>query len=249
MTKKQSESLSKRQLRKEEIRKKERQQRTILIGGLALISVVILGIMIVPSVQKAANPAGDFVRITPQTYPEENGTSLGNPNAKVRLDLFEDFQCSACAIYTSQYEPDIIKSIVANNDVYYVFHQFPFEDDRSTEKGSDRAALASECAAEQNRFWDYKNLLFANQIGVEGQYSEVRLIAFAESLKLDMDQFQACLTTAKYQAELDAGLQLGTEMNVKGTPSLFVNGQEVSPGRVPTFDEVNQLVQQALQGN
>jgi len=249
MTKKQSESLSNRQLRKEEIRKKERQQRTIFIGVLALVSVIFLGIIIVPSVQKAANPAGDFVRITPQAYPGENGKTIGNPNAKVRLDLFEDFQCSACATYTSLYESEIIKNIVLNNDVYYVFHHFPFEDDRSAEKGSDRAALASECAAEQNRFWDYKNLIFANQIGVEGQYSEVRLIAFADSLDLDMDQFKACLTSAKYQSELDAGIKLATEMGVKGTPSLFVNGQDVSTGRVPTFEDVFPLVQQALQGN
>ncbi len=156
MAKKQSESLSNRQLRKEEIRKKEKQQRFVLVGGLALIAVIFLGVIIVPSVLRAVNPAGDFVRITPQVYPGENGTTIGDPNAKVKLEIFEDFQCSACAVYTSKYEPDIIKNIVANNNVYYVFHQFPFEDDRSTEKGSDRAALASECAAEQNQFWDYK---------------------------------------------------------------------------------------------
>ncbi|MCC6957916.1 MAG: thioredoxin domain-containing protein [Anaerolineales bacterium] len=249
MTKKQPEVTSKRQLRKEELRKKERQQRIITVSAIAAVVMVLVVILIVPSVQKAANPAGDFVKITPVSLPNPDGTNLGDPNAKVKIELFEDFQCSACKNYAKEIEPLVISQIIAPGLAYYQFHHFPFLDDRSADKNSDRAALASECAAEQNRFWDYKQILFANQTGLPGQFSDIRLEAFADSLKLDMNAFKSCVKTAKYQSKIDADLQLVSERGVTGTPSVFVNGIEASPGQVPTYERIMELVQQALQAN
>jgi protein-disulfide isomerase len=249
MPKKQGEALSKRQTRKEELRRKERRQRIITLSALGAAAIVILGLIIVPSINNAVNPGGNITRITPGAYPTANGTTLGDPNAKVKIDLFEDFECHACRTYTTQIEPDVVSQIVDTGSVYYVFHQYPFLDDQSTEKGSDRAALASECAAEQNRFWDYKKILFANQTGIAGQFSEERLLAFAKSLGLDMNTFEPCLKTVKYQDKVDAGIKLGDELGVKGTPAIFVNGKEVSPGQVPTLAAISLAVQQALQGN
>jgi protein-disulfide isomerase len=249
MSKKQVEASSKRQLRKEELRRKERQQKFITIGAIVAVVVVLLALIIIPSVQKAANPAGDFVRITPQSLSTANGTFLGDPNAKVKIDLFEDFQCSACAVYAKEIEPQVISQIVDPALAYYEFHQYPFMDDRSAEKSSDRSALASECAAEQNRFWDFKNIAFANQTGIQGQFSDVRLEAFAESLGLNMEEFNSCFQSAKYQAKIDEDLKLGSDMGVMGTPTVFVNGINVSEGNVPTFEQIMQLVQQELQAS
>lgn len=249
MTKKQPESTSKRQLRKDELRKKERQQRIITVGAIAAVAILLMALIIVPSVQRSANPAGDFVKITPGTFPNPNGTSLGDPNAKVKIQLFEDFQCSACKNYAAEIEPRVISEIVAPGLAYYEFYNFPFLDDRSVDKGSDRAALASECAAEQNLFWDYKHILFANQTGIQGQFNDIRLEAFAKSLGLDMNAYKSCVQTAKYQTQVDADLKYGNELGVTGTPTVFVNGIDASPGQVPSFERIMELVQQALQAN
>jgi len=152
MSKKQSDAPSKRQLRKEELRQKERRQQITTIGILGAVALVILALFIVPSIQRSANPGGKIVKITPGTYPNADGTKLGDPNAKVKIDLFEDFQCSSCKKYTSEYEPQVIEKIVNTGVAFYVFHQYAFMDAESGDKGSTRAALASECAAEQNRF-------------------------------------------------------------------------------------------------
>ena len=249
MAKKQTESVSKRQVRKEELRKKERQQRYITIGALGSIAVLLLAAIIVPSILRTANPVGEFIKITPQSYPNAQGKKLGDPNAAVKIDIFEDFQCSACKTYQERFESQVVQQIVAPGMASYEFHQYPFLDDNSPDKASDRAALASECAGEQSRFWDYKNILFANLTGAQDQFSEARLMAFAKSLSLEVDQFETCLQSQKFRAELETGLSLGNEMGVKGTPSVYVNGKEVSPGRVPTFDEIYALVQQELQGS
>ena len=149
-----------------------------------------------------------------------------------------------CKDYTEGVEPQIIAQLVDTGRVYYIFHQHPFLDAPDADPGSHRAALASECAAEQNNFWNYKNIIFANYTGVDGEFSEARLEAFADSIKLNMDQFKTCLTEARYQSKLDEGLNLGVKMGVKGTPSVFVNGVNVVPG----FNEILQAVQKAEQG-
>ncbi len=246
MSKKQSENISKRQSRKEELRKKERQQQMIVIGAIALVAIVFVAIFII-STQKNTTTAsgGPIQKITVKDYKNANGTTIGDPNAKVKIDVFEDFQCIHCKDYTEGIEPLVISQLVDTGRVYYVFHQNPFLDNPTADQASHRAALASECAAEQNNFWNYKSMIFANYTGVEGEYSEAQLIAFANSIKLNADQFKTCLTSAKYQAKVDEGLNLGVKMGVKGTPSIFVNGVSVLPG----FDEILQAVKKAEQGS
>lgn len=241
----QGETSSKRQTRKEELRKKQLRQRTITLSALGIGALLLLAVIIIPSVQKSVNPAGDFVKITPVAYENSDGTRMGDPNSKVKIDVFEDFQCDACKTYVDDVQESVFERIIKPGLAYYEFHQYPFLDDSSTVKGSDRSALAAECAAEQDLFWDYSHILFANQTGISGQFSDVRLTAYAKSVGMEMNQFEACLTTAKYQSKVDADLKLGSEMGVGGTPSVFVNGQEVSPGQVPSFDQIYQLVLKA----
>ena len=237
---------SKRRLLKEQRMKKERQRRLTIIGIIIAVALVLVGLIAIPAIQEANAPIGDFVRITPTTYPSENGTMLGDPQAKVVITVFEDFKCSACKSYTQFIEPQVIEEIVASGKASYVFHQYPFLDDRSALKDSDLAANASECAAEQNRFWDYKNILFTNYNGVPGEFSDKRLVAFAESLDLDIKSFETCLEEERYRDKINEDLSLGKSMGVSGTPTVFVNGQNVSPGKVPQFDQINELVEEFL---
>jgi protein-disulfide isomerase len=208
--------------------------------------VIVIGLIAYPSLKTRNDKSADFIEVTPVSYATANGTALGNPNSKVVIDIFEDFQCSACQVYTRDYEPRVIKEIAEAGKAYYVFHQYPFEDNTSSDiKESDNAAMASECAAEQNRFWDYKNILFANQNQVYGQFSDERLEAFAKSLGLEMVEFKSCYQEKRYQNKLDEGIKLGEQMGVTGTPSVFVNGVNVSPGKVPTVEIILQAVEQA----
>lgn len=239
------EGQSKRQIRRDEIRRKERQQRITLISVAGGVILLVLAALIVPSIIGDNAGADDFTPIQPGNYPTADGTTLGDPNAPVKIEVFEDFQCSACETYTKNYEPAVIANLVDSGQVYYVFYQYPFLDDRSTSKDSDQAAMAAMCAADQNRFWDFKNLVFANRQELPGVYSEARLTAFAESLDLDMDAFRACYRSNSFQSQIDEQLELGKQMGVTGTPSVFVNGVDVSPGKVPTYDQILAAVQAA----
>ena len=124
-------------------------------------------------------------------------------------------------------------------------------DDRSSTKESDQAANASMCAAEQGRFWDYKEILFANWDGEnQGAYADRRLLAFAESLGLEMDGFKKCFNSNTYQTQIDKDFSDGLATGVESTPSIFVNGELVTnpdgANLVPTYEDVAAAIDAAL---
>ena len=243
MSKKQSKKpQSKRQRMREERRQKEQRQRLITIGAIVAVALLLVGLIAIPAIQEANEPVAEFIQITPEAYPLAEGTSMGDPDLPVVIQVFEDFKCSACQSYTSYVEPQVIKEIVEVDMAYYVFRQHPF----LTRDDSPRAANASECAAEQGEFWNYKNLVFANFDGVVGEFSDKRLGAFAESLNLDMDQFNACYGSNLYQDKIDEDLALGAENGINATPTVLVNGVNVAPGKVPTFEQIKALVEKAV---
>jgi protein-disulfide isomerase len=242
------EGISKRQARREEIRRKERRQRLVLIGVIAAIVVAIVALIVIPSLQSKSAPVGEFVKITPETYESAVGTTMGDPNAKAKIEVFEDYTCSACKVYTESIEPQVIKELVDTGKAYYVFYQFPFLDDQSASKDSDRSANAALCAADQGRFWDFKKLLFANQTHTAEEFSDKRLVAFAESLGLDMTKFKSCYDGSQFQSQVNKDMALGRDRGITGTPTLFVNGVDVAPGKVPSFEQIQQAVQ-AANGN
>ena len=89
-------------------------------------------------------------------------------------------------------------------------------------------------------------MLFANYTGESQMFSDKRLVAFAESLELDIDSFNQCFNAFLHRDEVDADLAKGRESGVSGTPSVFVNGRILTPGYVPSFDEISQAVEAEL---
>jgi protein-disulfide isomerase len=228
--------------------KKKRQQRmnTILwVGGFIILLVVIL---ISPTIYNSLKPAGSFVRITPQARPMGNGKTFGNPNAKVKIQVFEDFQCPACKEFSTSIEPQLAQSTyISNGQVYYEFMQFPIIDSGSITKESHQAANASMCASEQGKFWDYHDILFTNQGGENtGSFSDKRLQAFAQSLGLDMTAFNKCFSANKYSAEIDANYKKGIAAGVNSTPTVLLNGAEITPGVIPTYEQIKSAIDTAL---
>lgn len=87
------------------------------------------------------------------------------------------------------------------------------------------AAQAAECAADQGKFWQYHDLLFARQAGEnQGAFTEDKLIGFAKELGFDMTKFEPCLKNDQTLSRVQADVQEGQEAGVRGTPTFFING-------------------------
>jgi len=138
----------------------------------------------------------------------------GNPKAKVMIVEFSDFQCPYCG----QVE-GTLKSVLAKHQdtVALAFRDYPLSQIHPFAQG---AAEASRCAGEQGKFWEYHDLLFGDQAGLDRD----GLIAKAAKLQLDAKQFDACISSEKYKAAIQLDNQEGVRAGVNGTPGFFING-------------------------
>lgn len=111
---------------------------------------------------------------------------------------------------------------------------------------SQWAAEASECAAEQDAFWEYHDLLYENQNGENrGTFSKDNLKLFAGALGLDEDQFNECLDSGKYTEIVNQEKQIGQQLGVRSTPSFIINGTFVV-GAQP-FESFQQVIETMLE--
>ena len=237
-------TVSKRQAIREQRARKQRQERLAMILGISVVALVIAGLLIIPSIQNAAAPVGEIVTITPDPRPQANFNTMGDPNAPVQIEEFSDFQCPFCKRFTDETEQQIVENYVATGKVYFVYTPFgPAGNWIGPE--SKAAAEAAFCAGDQNKFWEYHDILFANQTGENvGDFSNKRLMAFAQSLNLNMDQFKSCFDSHKYSDQIDQGLVKGRQAGIGGTPSFLVNGKKVE-GALP-FSEFQKEIDAAL---
>jgi protein-disulfide isomerase len=238
---------SKRQIIREQRIKRQKQQRLTLILVVAAAALVVAGLLIWPSYQASRQPVGVVKTATPHEHPLPDGTALGNADAPVLIEVWEDFQCPACQGYSETIEPQVTQNYVATGKARYVFRHYPFLDTNSATKESHQAANASMCANEQGRFWDYHDILYTNWNGEnEGAFSDKRLVAFAETIGLDMDKFNDCFETNRYNDEIEKDKADGEAAGVQGTPSVFVNGTIIRPGFVPTYQDISTAIEAAL---
>jgi protein-disulfide isomerase len=241
-------SMGKRQQIKQRREQRQRRQRLTMIIGVSAVALLLVAVLVIPQIQRANAPVGEIVQITPRPHPQADGRTMGDPNAPVTVEVFEDFQCPVCRKFSADTEPLIVNNYVETGQVHYIFRQFPFIDDRVPTNESDQAANASMCAAAQNRFWDYHDMLFANWNGEnQGTFNNNRLVAFAEALNLDMSEFNTCFQSNQYSGEIQQDQARAAQFNVTGTPTVVVNGQVVGdPGYVPTYDQISQAIEAAL---
>ena len=237
-----SEKVSKRQQRREQIQRQQQRQRLTLIGLIVVGAALVVFAIVYPNIKSV----GEIITVTPATWPNANGLSLGETSAPALIDVFEDFQCPACKSFTESTEPLIIQNLVSTGKARYEFHNYPFIDGNGVNGGgeSDQAANAVMCANDQGKFWDMHVMLFANWNGEnQGNLSNRRLQAMAESLGLDMNAFNACFNANKFEAKIQADFNKGQSLGVNGTPSVFVNGTQVGqPGKIASYDEIVQAV-------
>lgn len=105
------------------------------------------------------------------------------------------------------------------------------------------AARASECANQQGKFWEYHDYLFANVLGEGvGSFRAARLKSMAASLGLDTAAFNTCYDSGATAAAVDRDMSQAAGLGVTGTPSIFVNGQQVSA----TYEAVKAAIDSVL---
>jgi protein-disulfide isomerase/rhodanese-related sulfurtransferase/uncharacterized membrane protein len=182
----------------------------------------------VPSTVQAASAAVISERlIRPDSH------ASGDPQAPVTIVEFADFQCPACGR-----EQQVVREMRRKygDQVRWVFRQFPIA---SLHEHAEAAAVASECAADQGKFWEAVDKFYDHQTDLNDE----ALRRYAGELGLDMGRFSECLNSHATLARVRRDLDDAQAVGVRATPTFFINQHAV---QMPTAGEFAQLIDQVL---
>lgn len=160
---------------------------------------------------------------------------LGTANPKIIIVYFADFSCPHCKNSFSKIRE--IASIY-KKDVKVIFRDFP-----AVSADSRKLALAARCAGEQGFFWPMYDKLYMNQ----GISADQDLINLAYQIGADKDRFVNCLSSGRYNTDIEKDYQNGLELGVEGTPTMFINGQKLA-GDAPR-EEMAEIIDGILLNN
>ena len=165
-----------------------------------------------------------------------DGYFLGPEDAEIEIIEFSDFECPYCGAAMGTHDALVsqfksrdpsweaagprLKELAEQGKIKLVFRHFPL----GFHQDAMPAAIASECAGEQGKFWEYHDALFENQESL----TNTDLKKYAVDLGLETKQFNECLDSGKYEAKVQQDMADGQSYGVSGTPAFFVNGQLLS---------------------
>ncbi len=235
LTKKEKRALTKEQKQKDKA--KEKQTASLKKWGVIAIAVLVIAFLGYKFVNWARTPEPEVpaqaISITDSDWVR------GNPEALVELIEYGDFQCPACATFASQ-----VKRLNEDfpDDLKIAFRHFPLT---NIHKNAVDAALASEAAGKQEKFWEMHDLLYENQEdwSEEGGADEI-FEGYANELELDIEVYKVDFGSDESKSRVDTGLTGGRALRVNATPTFYLNGNKIEPR---SYDEFKGLVEVEIQ--
>ncbi len=187
-------------------RKKKNSNTFWYILGAVAVLIVAFGFML---------NASRTIEFTDYQYLD---SEFDNPDAEFVIEKFNDFQCPACRAAV----PTLTQVRENHDNVHIRVRHFPLPQFPH----SAYAAEASECARDQDRFWGMYYVMFDHQEVL----TPSTINRYAQGIGLDMDQFSTCMDNRDKQIVVAQDRQVGMDQGVSGTPSIFINGEQVQFG-------------------
>ena len=154
----------------------------------------------------------------------ENGSpALGPESAPITIVEFGDYQCEACYAWFHNTRDTLIDNYIETGKAKLVFVDLPF-----LGRDSPKAAQASYCAEDQGQYWEYHTMLYTFQDGHpdSGWADRDRLNSFAFSLDMNMDEFNDCMDSSKYQKRVKANYDEAVKNDVQSTPTFIIISED-----------------------
>jgi len=161
-----------------------------------------------------------------------NAPVLGDPKAPITLVEYSDFECPVCRNLH-----DALRGLLPNYpQVKVIFKDFPID---AIHPWARTAALAGRCTYQQNpkAFWKVYDLIYDNQDLISAANAWDKMLDFAGRAGLNTDAFKACLASPQAAVEVDASLANGQLLEVRATPTVFVNGRRAATGDPHTIQQ------------
>jgi len=224
----------------------------LIVSAVIVAVAVILSVLMMNGSSSADNKLVKQLKDAAAALPLElaNGTKLGKDDAQLKLTVYEDFQCPFCLGYTSRDEPTLVDEYVKTGKVQINFQHLPILGTEST-----RAALAAECAGQQNKFWQYHSTLFlteaeagqaTNEKSDVGRFADDKLKQFATDLGLDRTKFDACFTSPDTLKVVQDSQRRATQFGIQSTPGFLINDVPLGAGAPNSIEIWRQILDGAI---
>ncbi len=204
--------------------------------------VVVLGLIIwgmTVAANKQVTP-GDLAQGTPAPVAAEDHVQ-GPSNAPVTLIEYSDFQCPACENYYF-----IVTKLIeeASSSIRFVYRHYPLPQHAN----AIAAAVASEAASSQGKFWPMYDLVFTNHTDWTEEADPTKIfIGYASKIGLDVPRFTTDLKDSKLRDKVMANLAEGQGLGINSTPTFFVNGKAIKNPQ--SYAEFKALIDKAASSN
>ena len=182
--------------------------------------------------------------LTIQKLTENGSPIMGDPNAPITILEWGDYQCTFCYKFHQNTLDVINEEFIETGKIKVIFKDFPLNG-----PDSKLAAEASYCAHDQDKYWEYHDQLYENWEGERtGWITRESLSKFAESINLEIVEFNKCLDENKYENKINSIYEFGNEIGIDATPSFLVfNDEKIIKIRgnqplevfLKTFDELS----------
>jgi protein-disulfide isomerase len=163
----------------------------------------------------------------------EGSPSIGPKDAPVTVFEFSDYQCPAC-----RQGHDTVRKIreIYSGQIRWIFKNYPLK----MHKDAERAAQAALCAADQNRFWDYQDVLYATTEDL----TVGKLEQLAVNIGLTLDPFKQCLESGKYKSKVEQDIQDARNAGVNSTPTFIINDRRKTGA--PPLEQFKAIIDEEL---
>lgn len=210
---------------------------------IALAALAVAGIAFLSYSTMKGSGSSTFVLDSAITLVPNQGHVIGSDSAPVEVIEFADFECPACGNFATLTEPDVRSRLVNTGIIRFRFVDFPLQ----MHPNSPAAHLAAWCAGEQNKFWEMHDAIFNTQDRWSGYATRRPNRVFSELARqvgLNMEQYEACVSSNKYAGQIQANVDEGLKQQVPGTPTFFFGRTRVNEPL--SYDEFKRYVDQAL---
>jgi len=169
---------------------------------------------------------------------------LGSPDAKVLIIEFGDYQCPSCRQFWKDIEPRLKKDYIDTGKVKLVFRDFPL---MQIHPEALMAAIAVNCAGEQEKYWQFHDKVFREQYNRGDDIVRMKAVdlkKWAKDIGVDQAKFDQCLDSEKFKNEVLKDKADGDAAGVQGTPTFFINGRAM--GGAQQYPEYRKLIDELL---
>lgn len=162
----------------------------------------------------------------------------GDPDADVTVMVFKDFGCPGCARYTEEVYPDIKSSYIEPGDIRYEFRDYPIPSDEEWSWKIAGAARSVQDQGDDEAFWQFEENIY----GEFGNYSLEVIESIANDAGVDGEQVVTDTEDGAYRDELETEQERAQDAGIKGTPSVFVDGEQIEP----SYNSIESAIDDAL---